>query len=357
MTGTGDIKRRKPRNPALEQALGNLERVLSTQGAAQQHDQRCADPLLILGVGRSGSTLLLQYLAASGAFAYPSNVISRFYMRPALGELVQDLFLNPALDHDGEFGVLRANLPDLGFESDLGKTATPLEPSEFWYFWRRFFDFESGEPIPEGAFGADPCLDLRDELAEWSLLAGKPVALKATIAAWTLEAILKVMPEARVLAIQRDPFDTMISLLNARMQHWTSVEGWYGLKLPAELRGIAKTPLEEVALQVAAFDEMIERCAADGQVDLLDYAAFCRAPELVWQTSTLRRYAERERIDHSAARARLHGVRFKARRPKPDRKLSFQHVDESALRRLYARYREEIRESGPHDRVDLPSRI
>ena len=35
--------------------------------------------ILILGCARSESTLLLQLLAESGAFAYPTNFLSRFY--------------------------------------------------------------------------------------------------------------------------------------------------------------------------------------------------------------------------------------------------------------------------------------
>lgn len=340
------MTRRKPRNAALEQALGTLERLLATPGAAPGSDPHCADPLLILGVGRSGSTLLLQYLAASGAFAYPSNVISRFYMRPVLGALVQDLLLNPDLDHDGEFAALRAGLPTFDFHSDLGKTAAPLEPNEFWYFWRRFFEFESGQRISEAKDATNPCHGLGAELAEWSLLAGKPVTLKATIAAWTLGSVLGAMPEAGVLVIRRDPFDTMISLLNARLTHWGSVEGWYGLRLPADLRGVAETPFEEVALQVAAFDEMIEGYAAKGRVDLVEYAAFCQAPEQIWQTETLRHYAETARIDPAAARDRLRDIRFEVRRPGPDPRLPSPSVDEPALRRQYTRYRDQVRESG-----------
>ena len=38
-----------------------------------------ATVVLVVGGPRSGSTVMMQWLASSGVFAYPSNLLSRFY--------------------------------------------------------------------------------------------------------------------------------------------------------------------------------------------------------------------------------------------------------------------------------------
>ena len=53
--------------------------------------------VFVVGVPRSGTTLTYQVLAATGAFAYPSNVVARFWRRPGHGVRVQRL-----LDHGRE---------------------------------------------------------------------------------------------------------------------------------------------------------------------------------------------------------------------------------------------------------------
>ena len=47
--------------------------------------------LLIVGNPRSGTTLLYQWLAATGLFAYPSNIMSRFYRAPYIGGLLHKI--------------------------------------------------------------------------------------------------------------------------------------------------------------------------------------------------------------------------------------------------------------------------
>src|SRR5699024_10587460 len=92
--------------------------------------------LFIVGNARSGTTLLYQWLASTGLFAYPSNIISRFYNAPYIVALIHKMFI----DYD-KFGELSGDRK-LSFNSTLGKTKGPASPHEFWYFWRRFFEFE-----------------------------------------------------------------------------------------------------------------------------------------------------------------------------------------------------------------------
>ena len=101
--------------------------------------------VFIVGCGRSGTTLMMQWLANSSLFAYPSNLISRFYEAPYLGAKIQQLLLDPAYNFNDEICDFSV---DFDFNSKLGKTRGALAPNEFWYFWRRFFNFGEIQYLP-----------------------------------------------------------------------------------------------------------------------------------------------------------------------------------------------------------------
>jgi hypothetical protein len=67
----------------LNSNLENTEKDLISQFKEPQYPV-----VFIVGVARSGSTLLYQYFAQSSFFSYPSNIISRFYKAPYIGSLI-----------------------------------------------------------------------------------------------------------------------------------------------------------------------------------------------------------------------------------------------------------------------------
>ena len=50
--------------------------------------------LFLVGNPRSGSTVFMQFLQSTGAFAVPTNVLSRFYYAPCIGAKIQQLLFN-----------------------------------------------------------------------------------------------------------------------------------------------------------------------------------------------------------------------------------------------------------------------
>ena len=117
----------------LDSLLGEVEISLYDPSAAVE-----LPLVLVVGCPRSGTTLITQWLAASGAFAYPTNFVSRFHRAPVIAYLIQELVANPAYQYGAEFSDIRKGLD---FRSHLGKTAGFLAPHGFWFFWRRFFQF------------------------------------------------------------------------------------------------------------------------------------------------------------------------------------------------------------------------
>lgn len=99
--------------------------------------------IFIVGAPRSGTTLMLQWLAASGRFAYPTNLLSRFFKAPYIGVRIQQLLTDPSLDYRGELFELTGTTID--WVSNAGKTRGVLQPHEFFYFWRRFFPVDQAQ--------------------------------------------------------------------------------------------------------------------------------------------------------------------------------------------------------------------
>ena len=97
---------RKPE--AAEAFLPVLSRALRV-GELRCEQDLPASPsrpiVFVLGAPRSGTTLLTQWLAASGHFGVPSNLLARFYEAPYIGGLVQRLLTDPDLSYRDELAT------------------------------------------------------------------------------------------------------------------------------------------------------------------------------------------------------------------------------------------------------------
>src|SRR5262245_47802783 len=105
-------------NPRLGDLLAELGPLLARAEAASL-PAPAATPRLpvvfVVGPPRSGTTLAMQWLAATGVFAWPSNLLSRFYEAPYVGALIQQVVTNPSLDFAGE--LTGAGIPARSFAS------------------------------------------------------------------------------------------------------------------------------------------------------------------------------------------------------------------------------------------------
>ena len=99
MTGPDQTDKRQPpfaRNTRLEVLLKELNDLLHPVNTATLTD--CDDrhsKIFVFGPLRSGTTLFMQWLAASGLTAYPSNLLSRFYQAPHIGARIQMVLTDP----------------------------------------------------------------------------------------------------------------------------------------------------------------------------------------------------------------------------------------------------------------------
>jgi hypothetical protein len=221
----------------------------------------------------------MQWLAASGLVAYPTNLLSRFYGAPLVGAKIQKMLTDVRYNFRDE--ILDFNSPQ-NYSSQNGKTRGALSPNEFWYFWRRFLFFDAIDYAPEKVLREDH--DLRGLAEELNALANifeKPFALKAMIMNQNIPALAGHFNRPLFIWVKRDPIFTIQSVLEARKRQYGSVGPWYSFKIREfpHLQGLQ--PLESVAGQIAAINRSIEmglsRLPAD-QYLIVPYESFCPQP-------------------------------------------------------------------------------
>lgn len=271
------------RNTDLESLLSELEDLFKPSEAEAL--ARATIPgrpvILVIGAPRSGTTLMLQWLAASGSLAYPTNLLSRFYHAPAMGARIHQLLANPKFAHRDELdGIAHP----IHFDSDLGKTRGPLAPNEFWYFWRRFLPTTDIEPMGERVSDVD-FAGLRKALAAMTGVFGKAMAMKGMMLQYDLETIGKQIPEAFFLHVQREPSANARSILDARRKFFGDPGRWYSAKPPNVELLLDREPEDQAAGQVLFTNARIRQgldCLTAERYLRVPYETFCADPQETW---------------------------------------------------------------------------
>lgn len=275
-------QREHRRNNRLESWLRDLNTDLDLGAASVERSFIVPrrPVVFLVGCPRSGTTLLYQWLAATGKFTYPSNFVSRFPRAPWVGARTQELLVDPELDFRGELTLERELQPD-PYRSRLGKTRGLLAPNEFWYWWRRFLPEGPTHHLNEDQLAGIDRVRFRAELAAWEAVMDRPLLMKALILNWNLPWLAEAVPGSIFLHIKRDPFNTMQSLLEARRDYFGGTRQWYSFR-PPEYAGLAGLePPEQVAGQVHFTTRGIEAGLAavgDHRRMTIDYAELCRDP-------------------------------------------------------------------------------
>lgn len=279
-----DTAGRRPehrRSDELEALLAELARDL--RPAAEEAVRRFVAPrlpqVLVVGCPRGGTTLAYQWLAATGAFAYPSNLVARFPSAPWIGARVERLLTDPACDHGGELAVPDPN-PE-PYRSRLGKTRGLAAPHEFWYFWRRHLPAAETHALSDAHLARVDTARLRAELAAWEDVRRRPLLLKAMILNWNLPWLAEALPGAVFLHVRRDVLDTARSLLDARREFSGDPGRWYSFRPPAWTRLRDHDPVRQVVGQALHTRRDVEAGLAGiapGRRLILDYDDLCAAP-------------------------------------------------------------------------------
>jgi hypothetical protein len=238
--------------------------------------------VFITGCGRSGSTVMHQWLATTGNFSYPSNLLSRFYGAPFIGSKIQQLLTDPKYDFNHELFNIKG---ESSFKSYIGKTKGALEPHEFWYFWRRFFPNTDIEYVDEQSLRKIDCGKFTAELAAIEAVFDKPLAMKAHILMFNIPFLSSILNKVLFIFVTRHPFYIIQSLIEARVRFLGDRSAWYGSR-PKEIEDLKSLkPIEQVVGQVyftnRAIEEGLSKIDATRGLQV-GYEQFCSEPEMVF---------------------------------------------------------------------------
>jgi len=284
---TGEFER----NQTLERLLGELNADLSaaeSQQASKFISARMDFPIvLIMGPLRSGTTLFMQWLANTGLVAYPTNLLSRFYMAPIIGAKIQLLLTDPRFNFREELGEFSQQSE---YKSENGKTKGVLAPNEFWYFWRRFLsDSDRDVWTNEELANSFDVQTMRSELMGLMDVLQKPFAAKGMLFNYNIPFLDSVLDKVVFVQLQRDLATNVASALEARKRQLGGEDEWYSFEIPEyqELKHLA--PAAQVEGQVSSIDAAVTRgleSVDDARKISVQYEAFCEHPDLVFDELT-----------------------------------------------------------------------
>ena len=255
----------------METLLGRSEDKLLSRFEKPQKKIFC-----IVGCARSGSTLLYQYLASTGYFAYPTNVISRFYYAPYIGARIQQLLF--------DYDYKKETFPEkdsTSYSSDYGKTFGPYEPHEFWYFWNRFFAFKTVQKLSKREIDNVDWETLLKELHALETVFDKPLLLKTMNLNWHILDLKSRIEDIHFIYIKRDILYNAQSLILARRKIYGNDKQWYSFKPPNYNSLKNLTAQEQVIEQVTVNNQAIEKQLKEldqANYTKVNYSDFCKNP-------------------------------------------------------------------------------
>lgn len=291
------------RNPQLEALLDDVNSALAgaEQALLPAHPPRW--PLIfVVGALRSGTTLMMQWLANTGLAAVPTNLLSRFYRAPVLGAKIQLLLTDPRYRFRDELAGLATAVD---YDSSNGKTRGALSPNEFWYFWRRFLPDDATACLPPDQLAAQ--VDSRHLVAELAGLTEvfqSPFAMKAMLLNYNLGYLDRLFDKAVFLHVHREPVANMASILAARQRQFGSDAPWYSFRIPEYDTLKDLPPAGQAAGQVFS----INRAIGAGLAEIpphkqltVAYEDFCAAPAATYRelAALLRRHGMDIKADYA----------------------------------------------------------
>lgn len=273
-------------NPETEAIIARLESAVEPTEtwlrSAMPGDPAAFPLVLRIGSSRSGSTLFTQWAAATGAFAYPSNIMAMFQSAPLLGAHIQALMTDPRLRRHGEFDDLYQR-PIMS--STSGKTSGAAAPNEFWRFWLRYFEFPrtpvSEEDWVKSANFAEFVRDIELLIAFF----GRPLLLKGHNLTHYLETFSQNVRNAVFVHMYRDPVDVIISVLRARITRYGDPDFFFGWRPPEYEMLRNHDRFHQVAGQVYFNERAIIHAtrAFEDRCITFSYEDFCRSPAEIFE--------------------------------------------------------------------------
>ena len=222
--------------------------------------------LFILGLPRSGTTLIYQYIVHRLNVACFTHEVGRYYHSPCLVTFFQNKIYGPYQSD---------------FRSSYGKITGSASPREAGAFWGRFFGLERYIRYEE--VSPKDIRTLQNTVACIQHIFGnKPFVNKNVKHMLRIDALSKIFPDSYFLIVERNLNDVALSTIRARYNVLKNPRDWWSVK-PPDYESIKKLPAaHQVARQLMTLKEKLETdlsCVAPDRVLQTRYEDFCNNPE------------------------------------------------------------------------------
>jgi LPS sulfotransferase NodH len=245
-----------------EEFLKELNEYLQPRELDLYRDRDVQHPFIfVVGLPRSGTTLLSQVLAYCADAGYVNNFAARFWLAPVHGIRLAKLIA-------GDERPTR-------FESDYARTKTLLDIHEFGYFWRFWLKKHTFDDVVHAADREDEIdwpglkrtlLNMQHELAA-------PFVAKNMLGAYHMPKLRDVLEQVIFVYIERDPLDVCVSILDARRKYYSDPSEWWSY-IPIEYPLLKDLDYwEQIAGQVHYLARFYERALAEvGPANVVEVA-------------------------------------------------------------------------------------
>lgn len=268
------------KNEEQERFLLNLNQYLLAKEIDEYEDFEIEYPFIfVLGLPRSGTTLLTQLLCDSLDIGWIDNIIARFWLAPLHGIELSKILLSKSKQSE--------------FQSDFGKSSNLSDPHEFAYFWWYWFKMEKEEDFyPQNK---------KEEAIDWSSFKKtmsniqhkfkRPVIMKNMLGANYFEKITSILEKVIWIYIERDPKDIALSLLKGRMRYYGDPNTWLSV-YPPEYEMLKNLPWQE---QIAGqtfyltkfYHNQLNTAKKEGVIKVT-YKELCESPASIIEKVTQR---------------------------------------------------------------------
>lgn len=196
----------------------------------------------IIGLPRTGSTLLQQILISHSRYGYISNLIAKFWKNPSVGILIHK--------------QLETKNYLSNFESHFGLTNGIYEPHEFGWFWKENLKLTKLERINDVLNWSK----VNKSICKITQAFGKTVLFDSPYISSNFYLASQKIRNAKYIIIQRNLWNICNSICIARIKKMGNLNDYWGPK-PIDYKEISKfrSPLDQVVKQVLSLSNEIKR--------------------------------------------------------------------------------------------------
>ncbi|MDD5218456.1 MAG: sulfotransferase [Candidatus Omnitrophica bacterium] len=256
------------KSPSDEAFLRELQKKLKNfeQGLRDETETQLPN-IYILGLPRSGTTLLSQVLAHCLDVAWVTNLMARFWEVPVVGLRLSRLL----------------GLFDQGVKlsSDYAVTDGINGPHEFGYFWLKWFLYPGVQIQPREIESRIDWGGLRKTLGAMNAEVRKPMIYKNSIPAFHLKKFYRIQKKSIFIFMSRDLADVGVSIYHARIRRYGAPDRWWSFR-PQNYKTLSRLkPLEQIQQQIMGLGTAFEReiqGVPQSRLLFVDYRELCRSP-------------------------------------------------------------------------------